>query len=102
MNTARTELIDEIGELPGVTLDVLPVLILGPLGGHCDGCGRDGNATVVLHWAEICGNGLTDYSEMLHRGCAAERVRKVAVFADGDVTVELGCYLTDVTEAWSY
>jgi hypothetical protein len=95
MEAAKAQLIAEIGPVVNPmgepTIEVIPTLIVGPVGDFCGACWETDACTVVLRWVAPIDGVEREFAVTLHRGCAAEYIRRSALYVP-ELVVELGLY----------
>lgn len=97
MEAAKARFEDEIGVVESCEIEVIPTLIIGPMGDFCGGCWEDGPCTVVVHMTGPLDGVERTFDFSLHRGCAAEWIRRNTLYAPAMV-VELGLYADNIED----
>lgn len=97
MEAAKSQLIAEIGPLDGVEIEVIPTLIVGPMGDFCGACWETDACTVTLRWVASIEGVERELEFTLHRGCAPEHIRRMALYVP-EMTVELGLYADNIDD----
>jgi hypothetical protein len=90
MDGAQARFEDEIAFVES-EIEVIPRLIVGPMGDFCGGCWEEDACTVLVRWVGAIDGVEHEFEVALHRGCAVEWIARSAIYCPAMV-VELGLY----------